>query len=105
MIARPTVDLPHPDSPTSPSVSPRRIDKRHAVDGLYVPDVAIEDEPALDREPDPELFHLDERAAAVARGSGGHAASPPRRERFHSSAGTGLSDARPLTGIERCKQR
>ena len=32
-IARPVVDLPHPDSPTSASVSPGRDVERHAVHG------------------------------------------------------------------------
>ena len=43
--ARPTVDLPQPDSPTSPSVSPRRMLKRDVVDGLDVADLAVEDAP------------------------------------------------------------
>jgi hypothetical protein len=33
------VDLPQPDSPTSPSVSPRITSKRDAVDGLHGADL------------------------------------------------------------------
>ena len=39
---RPTVVLPQPDSPTRPRVSPRRIVEAHVVDGLHVPDLAME---------------------------------------------------------------
>ncbi len=34
--ARPVVDLPQPDSPTRPSVSPASMSKRHAGDGLHL---------------------------------------------------------------------
>ena len=44
MIARPTVDLPQPDSPTSPTVSPFLIVKRDVVDRADVADVAVENE-------------------------------------------------------------
>ena len=58
--------------------------ERDAVDGLDVADVAVHHDAAPDREPDLEVVDLDER-----RPVGAHAA-PPRRERCHSSAGTGL---------------
>ena len=35
MTQRAIVDLPQPDSPTTPSVSPLRIEKRDAVDGPH----------------------------------------------------------------------
>ena len=58
--------------------------QRDAVDRLDVSDVPVEQEAAADRKPDPEVIDLDE--ARTVR----HAASPPSRERCHSSAGTGL---------------
>jgi hypothetical protein len=56
------------------------------VDGLDVAHVAVEHEPALDREPDLQVLDGDQRVAAAGRA---HAA-PPSRSRSHSSAGTGL---------------
>ena len=47
-MQRPVVDLPQPDSPTSPSVSPARDVEAHAVDGMHAVDLARE-APALDR--------------------------------------------------------
>ena len=43
MSVRPSVDLPQPDSPTSPSVSPLRICEVDAVDRLHVADGAPEE--------------------------------------------------------------
>ena len=44
---RPSVDLPQPDSPTSPSVSPRRTSKLDAVHGVHARDLALEATPFL----------------------------------------------------------
>ena len=41
-ITRPAVVLPEPDSPTSPSVSPRRIVEVDAVDGFDVADLPLQ---------------------------------------------------------------
>ena len=40
--------------------------ERHAVDGADVPDVAVEDDAALDREPDLEVLELDQRPRRAA---------------------------------------
>ena len=64
--SRPTVVLPQPDSPTRPSVSPRRISKLDAVDGLDRPDRALQDA-ALDREVLDEVADLDERRPVRGR--------------------------------------
>ena len=55
----PTVVLPQPDSPTSPSVLPARDRERHAVDRLHVRDDALE-HALVDREVDLEVLHLKE---------------------------------------------
>ncbi len=39
--------------------------QRDAVDRVHVADVPVHDDPAPDREPDPEVVHLDERAAPL----------------------------------------
>ena len=57
-MARPSVVLPEPDSPTTPSVWPARSFRLDAVDGLDVIDGAPQ-EAALDREPDLEVVGLD----------------------------------------------
>ena len=49
-MQRAIVDLPQPDSPTTPSVSPSRRVKRDAVDRLHGRDLLLEDDPARDRE-------------------------------------------------------
>ena len=49
-MQRAIVDLPQPDSPTTPSVSPFLHRERHAVDGLHGRDFLLEDDPARDRE-------------------------------------------------------
>ena len=50
MTQRASVDLPQPDSPTTPSVSPWRTVKRDVVDGLHGSDLLLEDDAAGDRE-------------------------------------------------------
>ena len=50
MTQRAMVDLPQPDSPTMPSVSPRRIVEGDAVDRPHAGDLLLEDDPAGDRE-------------------------------------------------------
>ena len=57
---------------------------RDAVDRLHVADVAVEHDPAADREPDLQVLDVDEGIA--------HAAGPSL-DRSHSSAGTGLKQA------------
>ena len=66
-------------------------DEVDPVHRLDVPDVAVEHDPALDREPDSEVAHLDERCADA------HAA-PDRRLRAHSSAGAGWKQAARCSG-------
>ena len=57
-IARPMVVLPEPDSPTSPSVSPRLIVRLTAVDGVDPAGRATQD-PARHREPDAQAFDFE----------------------------------------------
>ena len=64
--SRPTVVLPQPDSPTSPSVSPRRISNDDAVDGLHLTDGPLQDA-APHREVLHEVADLDERYDARRR--------------------------------------
>jgi hypothetical protein len=66
--------------------------QRHVVDGADVADVAVEDEPALDREVLLQVLQLDERPSAVAGIESAHAVAATR-VRSHSSAGTGLKQA------------
>ena len=54
--------------------------------------MAVEHEPALDREVELEVLELDERAASVGGLGHGHAVAATR-VRSHSSAGTGLKQA------------
>ena len=56
--ASPSVVLPEPDSPTTPSVSPLRTSMRDAVDRLDVAD-HLAQHAALDRKPDLEIVGLD----------------------------------------------
>ena len=61
MIARPVVDLPQPDSPTMPSVSPREhveADPRHRPDGAA----------ATDRELDDQVFDAQDVVAVAQVG-------------------------------------
>ncbi len=55
MIVRPSVVLPQPDSPTTPSVSPRQDAEVDAVDSANVADRVLEDA-GLDREPLDEVL-------------------------------------------------
>ena len=71
--ASPVVDLPQPLSPTRPSVSPRRMVKRHAVDRLDGADLALDQDARGDREVDLQV--LD------ARGCGRHVRSLGQRVR------------------------
>ncbi len=66
IIARPVVLLPQPDSPTSPSVSPRRIAERDSVHGLDRADLRLKDA-RPDREMDLEVLDLDEVPGSAAR--------------------------------------
>ena len=73
-----------------------------AVDGLDVADVAVEDDAALDGEPDAEVVQLDERPGVMAVPA--HAASPPTRARCHSSGAAGLKHAArwPVSSCSSC---
>ena len=42
-MQRPSVDLPQPDSPTSPSVSPGPHLEADAVDGVHAGDLALDE--------------------------------------------------------------
>ena len=66
--SRPTVVLPQPDSPTRPSVSPRRTDEVDAVDGAHLGDGPLQDA-AADR--GTTLTGRGSRPAAVASISAG----------------------------------
>ena len=66
MSTRPTVDLPDPDSPTSPSVPPVLDDEVDAVDRAHVADGAPQDA-AVDREVLDQAASLDDRASTLAR--------------------------------------
>ncbi len=59
-IARPSVVLPEPDSPTTPTVWPSRTVERHAVDRLHMADRAAQ-EAVADWEPHPHVLGLDDR--------------------------------------------
>ncbi len=99
-MTRPAVVLPEPDSPTSPSVSPRRISKSIAVDRLDVGDVALQDAGG-DREVLAQVAHDDQvvgsarRDGAVGREGCGHLATcgvlptalPGTRGTFSASIG------------------
>ena len=83
--SRPTVVLPDPDSPTSPSVSPRRtskLDPGHGLDDGHLP----VEEPAPDREVLDQVADLDQRRLAG-----------PHRLRARALA----ADVRAVTGIRR----
>ena len=85
------MDLPQPDSPTSPTVSPLLDRQRDVVDRADVADVAVEDEAALDREVDLEMLELDEWAGAVRRVR--HAVAASRVALPLVERGTGLKQA------------
>ena len=59
-MARPVVDLPQPDSPTRPSVSPLLDVEGDAVDGLVLGDLALDQEAGRDGEVDLEVFDVDQ---------------------------------------------
>ena len=63
---RPTVVLPQPDSPTRPSVSPRRISKLTPSTAWTMADRPLQDA-AADREVLDEVAHLDQRRPAAGR--------------------------------------
>ena len=62
-MARPSVVLPEPDSPTTPTVSPSRTVDRHAVDRLHVTDGACAGSRA-DRKPDLDVVVADHHRRA-----------------------------------------
>ena len=74
MIRRAVVDFPHPDSPTMPSVSPRRTVSDTSSTGVHLRLAACEDA-LLDLEMLGEVLDLDEVLDRV------HAASPTAIER------------------------
>ena len=85
------VDLPQPDSPTSPSVSPGSRSKRHVADGLDLADPAPDDAPAADREVLDQVVDLEERVAgAVLRSSAASRVAWVMRARSAASLGLRL---------------
>ena len=88
MIVRPSVVLPQPDSPTTPSVSPLADGEVDAVDGANLADRVLED-PGLDREVLDEPLDAEERvrvrrssdaaAGAVGSSPGSLTTLAPRR--------------------------
>ena len=89
MIVRPSVVLPQPDSPTTPSVSPGRTVRSTPSTARTCPTVCLKST-GLDREVLDEPFDA-EKGVAVGRGAG---CERPRRPRSRSSDGLGLADAR-----------
>ena len=102
--SRPTVVLPQPDSPTRPSVSPRRIVEVHAVHGLDLGDGAPQDA-ALDREVLDQAADLDQRPVSGRparprsrspsrrwQRAGAHAALRSSAQRWTSSRASSLID-------------
>ena len=67
MIARDSVVLPQPDSPTSPSVSPSSIESVTSLTACTRADLAVDEKPLLDREEDLEVVDVDERRAVGGR--------------------------------------
>ena len=61
MMQRAMVDLPQPDSPTTPSVSPLRHGEGDAVDRLDAADLLLEDDAAGNREVLLEVLDLEQR--------------------------------------------
>ena len=60
-MQRASVDLPQPDSPTMPSVSPCRTSNDDAVDRLDAADLLLEDDAAVHREVLLDVGHLQDR--------------------------------------------
>ena len=85
MIAMPVSDLPAPDSPTTPSTSPRLDGEGHVVDG--------DQRAAPGRELDPQVVHFEQRWLV------GHA--DPHRQLPQASGLAALSPAEPLRGVHR----
>ena len=92
-IARPVVLLPQPDSPTRPSVSPRRISKSIAVDRPDVADVALEDEALGDREPDPQVADLSRGCRSSPAPGSRRAPGRTRRPARRASAADAVAGA------------
>ena len=90
MIARPVVLLPQPDSPTRPSVSPRRTSK-------LIPDTALTMSPVRPTgNSHDEVLDAQHDVAVVAEvglAGAGHQDAPPRRGDRRS--GSPLSSASP----------
>ena len=95
MIARPTVDLPHPDSPTRPSVSPRPIESVTPSTALTSPTWRSRTSPLLIGNQTRSSSTLDEHVA--------HAT--PSRARCHASAGTGLTHRASWPVLHRAERR
>ena len=65
-MARPVVDLPHPDSPTRPSVSPFLTWKRNAVNGLHRADFLLEDDALRQRKVHDQIANIEQRRSPFA---------------------------------------
>ena len=74
----PMVDLPQPDSPTSPSVSPLGDGEADAVDRPHLADAALQ-QPAMDREMLHEALDLQDGASLMRARP--HALDSPSRRR------------------------
>ena len=108
MMHRASVDLPHPVSPTSPSVSPRRTSRLDAVDRPDAAHLVLEEDAFLDREvlDDPSARSKTSPSTAGAgtglsinRGPvlGGNDARQLRRPRAAVTAGIALPSASMAT--------
>ena len=69
-MVRQSVDLPQPDSPTRPSVSPGRDVEADVVDRPHRADLAVDQQPRLDREVLDEVVDLEQVLAVLRRRPG-----------------------------------
>ena len=74
--ASPSVVLPEPDSPTTPTRLAGAQLEGEAVDGLHVVDGAAQ-QPALDREPDPQVLGLQHDRRVGRRSAAGRPSARP----------------------------
>ena len=86
------VDLPLPDSPTRPSVSPPADAEADPVDGPHPVDLAVDQQAALDREVLDQVGDLEQRLALLTPAP--PARSDPRRRGARASAPASASSGR-----------
>ena len=98
---RPVVDLPQPDSPTRPSVVPRRMREADAGDGVHRGDLAAE-QPGADREVLDQVCDLRaaarRRSPACVRGRLGRAHDASVLRRVIAAASASMPRSRRLGG-------